>query len=1147
MGLQLILGRSGTGKTELCLQEIAARQAQNIQTPLILIVPEQFSLQAERDLIRKTGGKGIMQAQVLSFRRLAFRVFREAGGSSAALLGDVGKSMVLRKILLEREKELAYFAGAIHKQGFMEQLSSTISEFFQYEIHQDKIAEMAGKWEDGSPIQRKLLDLSKIYEGYLEFTKNDYVSTDDALDVLAEKIAPSSFLQNGEIWMDGFYGFTPQELRVIEKLLQTVRTVHITLTIDEASLQSKNITYISPFFETMETKVKLERIAGENGIEIKKPVILKKPFRFKTKAMGVLEENWLAYKPKGSRVKKGLRIFAASDRHQEIIDTAEEIIRLVREYGFRYRDIAIVSRALGDYESNIKGILQEYRIPYFIDTKREIISNPMVELIRSIIAMCTYDFQYEGVFRYLKTGLTGVPKEHIDRVENYVLSYGIKGYKWFLDEWKYGFSESEEDRERYRTINAIKDEITAPLYPFIQKIQKGKRYTVRFITEQIFALLKALNVTIRLEAKIEGMLAENNVTGAYEYRQCFQNMTAVFEKLVEILGDDEMSIEEYGKIIDAGLIESDMGIIPPGVDQVIIGDIERTRLPKIRALFVIGVNDGILPAPPAAQGIFSELEREELENKGVELSHNAIRRTFEENFLIYCGITKAEELISFSYAFSNLDGKTLRPSAVITKLKKIFPLIEETTEGTKEPLHSISQAEPTFHQLGIKLKAYIDTGELNPIWMDAFEYYQRHRDWRPRTQLLVKGLMEKNKPGKLEREELNRLYHKELYSSVSRLEQFAACPFSYFVQYGLRAKERKLYEMNTPDLGLLFHSVLESFSRELIEQGKNWRQLTLAETEKMIDAAVEKKAPEIGSEVLLSTASYKYIVKRLKRISKRAITTLEEHIKRGSFEPFGYEVGFGIEEALPPIVIELSSGDKLVLTGKIDRVDVLEASGKQYIKIIDYKSGKKNFQLQDIYYGLQLQLLLYLNAFLESGKELAGGQLFPAGVFYFRITDPMISSMETLSGEELNRLLLKELKMSGLVLADKTILSAIDCEFSKETGAVSSDIIAVGTTKAGELRKDAAAVDAAQYTAVLQFAKLRARSLGERILSGEIDIFPYKRGKYSACDYCSFRSVCCFDETKNEYHYLKELKKEELWNKIENEISLQNPELTDKE
>lgn len=1128
MGLRLIIGRSGTGKTETCMREIAERQGKQ-NGRLIFIVPEQYSSQAEQDLIERTKGKGILQGEVLSFGRLAHHVFSKKGIGKRVPLGDTGKSMVLRKILMEQEENLSYFRKTVDKQGFVEQLSLTMTELFQYHIQPEQIEEHEKSKDLSQTVRGKLGDLKTIYRGYLDFLKNEYISGDEMLDLLAERLANEEGLEETEIWVDGFYGFTPQEFRVLGQLMRLAKQVNITLTMDEYSLNQKSLPLSAPFFEPFLTTQNLKKIALEEGIKVLAPFVLEENKRTKADALCFLEKNYFYYYGKTSDLHDGISLFAAAEKYSEIRYAASKIIHLVREEGLRFREIAIVTNSMSDYEKSLRGILREYGIPYFIDAKRQIIAHPLIEFVRSALDIMVYHFTYESVFRYLKTGLASLGQEEIDSLENFVLAYGIKGYKWHQESWEYGFREGME--EEYTKINDIKERVVAPLRPFYEGINRNKKYPLKNMSIFLTDVLNTHHVAEQLEDWSERAWLEGNGAKAREHQQIWGIFVNLLEKMVQILGEEEMTVSEFAKILEAGLVKSDLGIIPPTADSILVGDIERSRLPAVKALFVLGVNEGVLPMPKMAQGIFSDEERAVLEQTGMEMAPGGKRRAFEEQYLIYRGITKPSSRLYFSYCTGDLEGKALRPSSLISRIKMLFPVLSED----KDSGEVITTADDCFHGLGHEMRKGTGDNGMTEVWKDIYSYYESHAKWQEKLRMLKEGLTAEVRQERLSHNTVKRMYGKELVSSVSKLERYATCPFAYFAEYGLRAKERKLYQLQAPDLGTLFHEVLEVFVQTLDQGHLNWDDMSKEETEAIIESAVEDAAPRLGNEVLLDTAANQYLIRRLKRISKRAAWTLTEHMKKGDFRPFGYEIGFGRKEVLPPIILTLSGGERLVLRGKIDRVDILDKDNSRYVKIIDYKSGNKEFSFRDIYYGLQLQLLIYMDAFIKTCGTDEDRSLKPGGVFYFRVKDPSVKVTKEMSSEEIYDTLFRELRMSGLVLDDADVIKGMDNIFDGGEDGLSqgsSSIIPVTVNKDGSYKKGGADVaDEGKYDKLMTFAGEKAREIGDSILQGEIAPSPYKKENQVPCTYCNYQSVCRFEPSGEQggYRELKNKKAEDFW------------------
>ena len=1129
MGLRFIIGRAGTGKTTLCMEEIIRQQNTGTKRQ-VLIVPEQFTSQAERDLIEKTGRNAILTAEVLSFGRLAHRVFSKKGIGSRVPLGDIGKSMALRKILLQEKDHISYFQSVMDKPGFIDQLGLTISEFFQYRISPEMTETLADSETLSHSAKEKLKDLTLIHRSYLEFLKQEYISADETLGLLAERLDDSLGFEHTEFWLDGFYGFTPQEYSVIRRLLQVSAQVNITLTMDKNSFYGAFLPVSAPFYEPYVTKKKLAALAEELGLKPVSPTILEENKRAETQSLKNLEQDYFYSFFKKTSLAEGVHITACSNLQEEIRFAAGKILRLVREENLRFRDFAIMTNAMERYEKNIRGILAEYENPCFIDARRETASHPLVSLLTAFLDILVYDFKYDAMFAYLKSGLTQLTTEEIDILENYVLAYGIKGYKWKQDYWDYGLV--REGAEAIEAINTLRETVMAPFSPFLE-LSKTKKIPFRSFISLLMEHLNTLQAAETLENWANEASADGNLNRAEEHRQIWQLVMDVLEKADDILGKEELTLPEIAKILEAGLEKCTMGVIPPTADSLLVGDLERSRLPEIKYLFVLGVNEGVLPSPAMAQGIFTETERDLLTAQGMELANGGKRKVFEENFLIYRGLTKPSRGLWLTYAAADNEGKEQSPSSLIENLQKLDEAL--TIEPMQGFILEETSPEAAFHLLGSEMRKHSEETPISPLWQDIYSFFDENKNWENRLMMLKKGIGKTGRPERLAPRTAKALYGKNILSSVSRLERFAGCPFSFFAEYGLKAEERRLYQLHTPDLGTLFHEVLELFSNKLEEDSIQWTDLTKEHTKDLIETCVDEAAPRLSDRILMESAANKYLIRRLKRVSVKAAWALVQHLQMGDFTPAGYEVGFGVHEALPPIVIELGDGGSLILNGKIDRVDLLDAEGTRYVKIIDYKSGNKTFSFQDIYYGLQLQLLIYLDAYLKYYKK-TGAELKPGGVFYFRIAEPTLALDKEVSAEQIEKTLFENMKMSGLLLQDDAIIESLDHSLRPESTkglSGTSAIVPVGFTKKGEYSSTSNLASEEQYEAILQFVTQRTREIGEAMKAGIITPLPFKDRDRSPCSYCKYRSICRHDyEEKPKFRKLKKISKADFWTEI---------------
>lgn len=1113
MALQFFLGRSGSGKTYAMHQALA--QAQRKGQKAVYLVPEQFSLQAEKELIAKTDGGGIFSVKVLTFDRLAHTVFSHVGAPKSRPLDEVSRAMALRKVVGELAPQLCYYQKAVGKQGFLEQLLDTVGEFFRYQLTPSQLLRTAEAAGEDLPLQEKLRDLAAIYEGYCRYLQEGYLSGEETLDLLYDLLEQAAFLTGSVFYVDGFYGFTPQEEQILQKLLALDFDVVVSLTMDPRAA-GETVLPSDLFFEPKETHQTLCRLAKEVGAKIEKPRFFTQDYRHQTKALCHLEQSFGAYGVPPQEADGALRFWSGANGFEETERTALRILELVQEKGYRYRDVAVVAADLDRYALPLERVFTQCQIPYFLDRKKKITDTILAVAVLGIFRVVRFGFRFDDVFGLLKTGLTTFPREEVEQMENYCLRYGIKGWKW-QKPWSLGLTE-EGMEERYVALNRMRQQVVDFFAPLTERGKK-KKAGVALWNEAFLDVLDRMGLSERLQAQETAFLEQKDQAAAYELRQSHQMVLTVLSALESVAGADEMTLEAYAALLESGLSVGKLAIIPPSVDCVTVGTVERSRLPHTKVLFVLGANDGLLPLAGAQGGIFTARERDLLEEKQLRLSHNGQRAAFEENYQIYQTLTKSEEQLVVSFSRSDLSGKALTPSVVVQQLRTLFPTVP-LEEETLPDAYFYSPAL-TFGHLGQGLL------EGDRVWQKAQEKLEAQAAFQSQMALFLAGEKAVETENRLEKETTQKAFGKTLFSSISRLERFISCPYRYFLTDTLGAKKRQEYGLANPDLGLLFHGVLEEFASTLKKEGKNWADLTEEEVKRRTEAAVERQAPLVGSEILLSTGSMQYLLKRLCRISCRAIWTLSRHLQAGQFRPYAFELTFGAQGVLPPIVVELGEGRRLVLNGQIDRVDLWEQQGTTYVKIVDYKTGKKEFRLQELYYGLQLQLLIYLDALLAVGKGTLGEKLLPGGVFYFRVQDPMVKATERLSVADVERMLEKEMTMSGLVLDDEAVIRAMDGTFEQE-----SAILPVGYKKDGTPSAKASLASVETYGLLQQYAVTLAAQTAKRIQQGEIAVRPTQNGGQLPCDYCEFLSICGYEKGVTPKNILPALTKEEVIQKM---------------
>ena len=1141
MGLRLVYGRAGTGKSHRCMQEIKQVLREGGKGPLVMIVPEQYTLQAEKKLVSVVGSTGIIGAEVMSFRRMAYRVFNDVGGLTRKTIDSAGKAVLLCSIIEDMKDGLSIFSKTARQRGFVGIAAGTISEFKRYGISPDGLEGIWGRLKGNGLLKQKLKELSEIYRAFERALGDKYIDADDHLTLLAEKLGRCSLFDGAEVWLDGFSGFTPQEYRVIGELMVKARRVSVSLStdcIDGGAAGDSGV-----FSPTARAVSRLTALAREKGVALETPVPLevRPPHRFKeSRELSHLEREYFSFPCGVYKEKTGdISIFAAANIYSEVEDTARDIIRLCRDKGLRYRDIAVVARDPGAYNKLIGSVFDEYGIPCFVDGKKDILSNPLVQFILSTLDIFIHNWSYQSVFSYLKTELTGTHREDMDILENYVLACGIRGSAWTgRDEWTFRMSPafdgremSHYEKETLKRVNIIRERVTKPLLSLRSGIDGKKR--VRDACAALYGFLCDMGVPERIRERIDRLDRAGDLNLANEYRQIWNIVMEALDQVVETVGDKVTDIAGFKRLLEAGLSEYSIGLIPPALDQVLVADTGRSKSHDIKALYVLGVNDGVFPALSADEGILCDKDREELRSMGVELAQDTRTKALEEQYLIYSVLTTPEQYLRLSYPMADHRGRSLRPSVIISRIKRLFPAVTEYSNVTgrdtgRDVLELVSAPLPTFNRLISNVRKGTAGPDAKGIWKDVHRWYIDNPRWQDRYKSMLAGFEYSNQTGSIGSQRAGKLYGRPLYTSISRLERFASCPFAYFVQYGLRARARKEFKLSAPDMGTFMHGVIDRFSKGLEGKGMSWRDLDREWCRREVSCIVDEMLKEYPQAVLGSSPRYSYLTSRLKRVLTRAVWTIAQHIKRGGFQPLGYELAFGGDGDLPPISLELPSGERMYLTGRIDRVDIMETEDGTYIRVVDYKSGSKDFSLDDLYYGLQIQLITYLAALLENGADRFREPVLPAGLLYFRIDDPIVNDEGGMTEEEIERAVMKKLRMNGLLLADAEIIKEMDREIDG-----SSLIIPARINKGGVLGKSSAA-SAEQFELLYRHVRdLLAKTAGQ-MLEGEVSIAPYKKKRFTPCSYCEYSAVCQFDTgfADNRYRVFENIEDGRIWSFI---------------
>lgn len=1149
MALQFIMGGAGSGKTRMLYDRAIRESMEHPELKYLVVVPEQFTMQTQKEIIRLHPRHGVMNIDILSFKRLAYRVFEDLGVRIPVVLDDMGKSMVLRKVAGLKRGKLSLYKGHLEQSGFISQLKSQISELYQYGITPDMLRE-AREETDSPLLSQKLEDLEVIYSGFKEYIENHYVTAEEILDILCKELPRWKPLKDSVVLLDGYTGFTPVQYRLVELFLLHARDVLCTITIDPRENAYKESSIQHLFHMSRHTVCRVNDMARQHGISKTEDIICSRrpSWRYEeSPELDFLERNMYRYH---QNVWKGpierVQVYKGRNPAGEAAYVCSRIERMVREEGMRYRDAAVITGDLAAYGRELAHQFDQAGIPYFLDDKKSMLENPMVELIRAALETVK-DLSYESVFRYLKTGLVydreqphdgfrEQTQEMTDRLENYVRALGIRGWKRWDSQWERQYRGGE--KLNLTKLNEYRLWILEPLRS-LREAFKEEEATIASVTAALRQFLERMELRDKLEDYREFFLerrAPGDENLAREYGQVYDRVLELLDRLEGLLGAEKADMKNYIQILDAGFEEIQVGVIPATVDQVMVGDITRSRLEAVKVLFFVGVNEGTVPQRKSGGSLLTDRDRSALRTLDMELAPTSREDGCIQKFYLYLMMSKPSGRLVMTYAGLTPDGKSQRPSSLMGEVEKLFPGIRTWDEESVEwPVQTTGDAKELLIQ-GLRQMQEQDGGRKEreeAAFLQLFKHFYDSGEHRHKVKQLVEAAFYSYEERGIGRAAARALYGQSLQGSVTRLEQFASCAYAHFLRYGLELMERQEYELEAVDMGNLFHQSIDRCFAYMKDRGLDWRELTEEGRKSLVKECVAQVTEEYGNTIMSSSARNAYLAGRVERITDRTIWALAEQVKKGDFEPAGFEVSFSAIDNLKAMRIRLSEDEELQLRGRIDRLDLCSDEEHVYVKIIDYKSGSTSFDLAALYYGMQLQLVVYMDAAVEmEARKHPDKEVIPAGIFYYHIGDPLADKKEGMGPEDIEKQILKQLRMNGLVNSELDIIQHLDREIEKE-----SDVIPVAI-KDGYVQESRSSVASTRrFEDLRRFVNKKLKTAGQDILKGNVDLKPYKQGVRTACDYCPYHAVCGFDTKTAGYGYrrLKGLKPEEIWAEMETE------------
>lgn len=1127
MSLRFYFGPSDREKSKKLYEEIIARSLKNPRQNYLVIVPDQFTMQTQKELVTMHERGGIMNIDVLSFGRLSHRILEEVGHKEIPVLDDTGKSLVLQKVAAGLKDSLPTLGGHLHKQGYIHEVKSAISEFMQYGISTEDVSKLIAFAEKRGALVHKLKDLQTLYKGFMEYIQGHFVTTEETLDVLRRSLAKSKLIKDSVIVLEGFTGFTPIQNRLIQELMLLSSETIVSLTLGEEEDPYKMDGEQKLFYLTKKTVADLEKLATEAGVSRGQDVFVASGEACNPSALTHLQQNLFryVYKPYEG-VQEQIRMFETTTPKEEVHQTGLMIRRLMREEGLAYRDIAVIMGDLEGYAPYVETEFTRLQIPCFIDRTRGIVLNPMIEYIKSALALFIKDFSYESVFHYLRSGMADMQREDIDELENYVIQTGLRGERSYSRLFTHKTAQMK-DEEPLQKLNNLREQMMGQ----VEMLRPGKKECAKDYVNQLYDFLVQNKVQEKLVAYEQTFTEQGQLSKAREYAQIYRLVMELLNQIYELLGEEEITLQEFADILEAGFGEIEVGTIPQNVDRILVGDMERTRLKSVKVLFFLGVNDGNIPKNASKGGIISDMDREFLRESELELAPSPRQQMFIQRFYLYLNMTKPSERLYLSYSKMNSQGKSLRPAYLVDMVQKLFPTLTVGYPQNRSAIEQMETPAEGLDYLSEKLRDYV-LGISDVEKQELFTIYHAYdrEELKETRELLTDAAFLRYQESALSKAVARAIYGRQLSNSVTRLETYASCAFRHFLQYGLTLKEREEFGFEAVDMGNVYHGVLEIFADKLKHSDYTWFDFPEEFGRQAIKEALTSYAATYGDTVLYSSARNEYAITRMERILSRTVLTLQEQLKKGVFTPAHYEVSFQFAEDLDSIRIKLSDDERMRLKGRIDRIDTAEDDEHVYVKVIDYKSGNKQFDLAALYYGLQLQLVVYMNAAMElTAKEHPDKKVVPAAMLYYHVEDPTVESPVELTEEEIQEQILEKLRMNGVVNSEPDIVERLDTTMQDK-----SQVIPVERKKDGSFSARSSVMSPEELRVVSNYVNHKMQTIGREILDGKIAINPYEKGGEEACTYCAYKKVCGFDNQIGGYQKRKlaDLSKEELFEKM---------------
>ena len=1101
--LRILLGRARTGKSARVLEEIRTLGDSSQQ---ILLVPEHASHVAEVDVCRACGVTASRHAEVLTFKLLASRVLTLTGGAAEVTLDNGGKLLLLQRVLVSLAPSLRVYRRPSQRAAFLESLLALIEELQAYAVAPEVLAEKAEAIAGESG--ERLRDVALLYGAYLAKLHEGGRDARDRLEKLEENLAASGYADDKDIFLDGFSYFTGRERNILRILLKRAKSVTVTLLGDGSDSEL--------FAEGLRVREQLYALARDAGVPCTEEVLRGGAPR---DALGHVEKHFFGGNVRWDEPTEQLRLYEASTAYDEAERIAAEILRLVRCEGYRFRDITVTSRDMDAAEPVLRTVFARCGIPLYCARRSDILRRGVPALLLGALDAVSGGFEYEDVFRCLKTGLAGLSAEECDLLENYVILWQIRGSMWLRETpWTanpdgYGAELNETRRQRLAEVNAVRRRVRDLFIDLSEGLKTG--LTIRDKAETLYRFAESAAVPETLKQQTEALYDDGQVQLAEEYSQLWRIFCDVLDQFVELLGDVEVDGQEFARLLRLVLSQYAVATIPATLDQVKVTPLTRNDRHTVRHLFLLGANDNVLPTVEQGGGILDAQERALLQQRGILLSDATFDPLSAELQNIYACLAQPTASLTVTWPLSDGMGGQLLPSFVVARITRLFPQV------------AIDREDGSYRrELPAAALALAGQEPGGPLW----QYFAEHGQKPLLTRMEQARSMGR---GKLSRQAVETLYGRRIAMSASRVDRLKSCHFGYFMEYGLRAKERTSAGFEAPEVGTFIHYLLENVNRDVRDRG-GYGRVDKPALRKLVHHYVDEYARTQIDGYEEKSARFRYLFSRLRETACTIVENAVEEMQHSDFRPVAFELGFGGRDGQLPAITVTEGDTTLSVTGKVDRVDGWLKDGKLYLRVVDYKTGKKAFDLTDVRYGLGIQMLLYLFTLQREGGSYFGRPVEPAGVLYMPARDIILQADRALPPDKIEDMLRRELRRTGMLLGEPEVLTAME-----HSALESPCYLPVGVTKDGAVQGLASSVlvSTAQMGKMARYIDSLLHRVAREIGEGNIDADPCTRGPQdSACAWCAFQSACWFDESRDKPHYLRKTTPEEFWQVVDEEV-----------